>query len=155
MPEHPAFGTTRLKWFHFYFLLAAFNLLTVSFSLYLSHQLVITQQKTVEGNLEWVTRLTICDLLAKQAGEVHTPAGSVQQPGDATAKSEQYNVTLATNQKGWLGNGIDDIYEQRVLIQPQTKFAKAGDYHFTLEQVMREDPLLHVLSAGLRIEKIK
>jgi len=80
---------------------------------------------------------------------------SVQQPGDATAKSEQYNVTLATNQKGWLGSGIDDIYEQRVLIQPQTKFAKAGDYHFTLEQVMREDPLLHVLSAGLRIEKIK
>lgn len=80
---------------------------------------------------------------------------SVQQPGDATAKSLQYNVTLATNQKGWLGNGIDDIYEQRVLIQPQTKFAKAGDYHFTLEQVMREDPLLHVLSAGLRIEKIK
>lgn len=80
---------------------------------------------------------------------------SVQQPGDATAKSEQYNVTLATNQKGWLGNGIDDIYEQRVLIQPQTKFEKAGDYHFTLEQVMREDPLLHVLSAGLRIEKIK
>ena len=80
---------------------------------------------------------------------------SVQQPGDATAKSEQYNVTLATNQKGWLGNGIDDIYEQRVLIQPQTKFAKVGDYHFTLEQIMREDPLLHVLSAGLRIEKIK
>ncbi len=79
----------------------------------------------------------------------------MQQPGDATAKSEQYNVTLATNQKGWLGNGIDDIYEQRVLIQPQTKFEKAGDYHFTLEQVMREDPLLHVLSAGLRIEKIK
>ena len=80
---------------------------------------------------------------------------SVQQPGDATAKSEQYNVTLATNQKGWLGNGIDDIYEQRVLIQSQTKFAKVGDYHFTLEQIMREDPLLHVLSAGLRIEKIK
>ena len=80
---------------------------------------------------------------------------SVQQPGDATAKSQQYNVTLATNQKGWLGNGIDDIYEQRVLIQSQTKFAKVGDYHFTLEQIMREDPLLHVLSAGLRIEKIK
>ena len=80
---------------------------------------------------------------------------SVQQPGDANARSQQYNVTLATNEKGWLGSGMDDIYEQRILIQPQTKFARSGDYHFTLEQIMREDPLQHVLSAGLRIEKIK
>jgi gliding motility-associated lipoprotein GldH len=80
---------------------------------------------------------------------------SVQQPGDVNARSQQYNVTLATNEKGWLGSGMDDIYEQRILIQPQTKFARSGDYHFTLEQIMREDPLMHVLGAGLRIEKIK
>ena len=80
---------------------------------------------------------------------------SVQQPGEPNARSQQYNVTLAVNDKGWLGNGVDDIFEQRILIQPQTKFVKPGDYHFTLQQIMREDPLLHVLSAGLRIEKIK
>jgi len=80
---------------------------------------------------------------------------SVQQPGDASPRSQQYNVTLATNNKGWLGTGMDDIYQQMVLIQPQTKFSKAGNYHFTLQQIMREDPLLHVLSAGLRIEKVK
>jgi len=80
---------------------------------------------------------------------------SVQQPGETSSKSQQYNVTLAVNDKGWLGNGVDDIFEQRILIQPQTKFVKSGDYHFTLEQIMREDPLLHVLSAGLRIEKIR
>jgi gliding motility-associated lipoprotein GldH len=80
---------------------------------------------------------------------------SVQQPGDPVSRSQQYNVTLATNEKGWLGSGMDDIYEQRILIQPQTKFLKAGDYLFTLEQIMREDPLQHVFSAGLRIEKIK
>jgi gliding motility-associated lipoprotein GldH len=80
---------------------------------------------------------------------------SVQQPGDKAAKSLQYNLPLATNEKGWLGSGMDDIFEQRVLIQSQTKFTKPGDYHFTIEQVMREDPLLHVLSTGLRIEKVK
>jgi gliding motility-associated lipoprotein GldH len=80
---------------------------------------------------------------------------TVVQPGDKSSKSEQYDLRLATNDKGWLGSAMDDIYEQRVLIQPQTKFTKAGDYQFTLEQVMREDPLLHVLNVGLRVEKAK
>jgi len=77
---------------------------------------------------------------------------TVQQPGDS-ARSQRFNLLLATNEKGWMGSAMDDIYEQRVLIQPQTKFLKPGDYHFTLEQVMREDPLLHVLSMGIRVEK--
>jgi gliding motility-associated lipoprotein GldH len=80
---------------------------------------------------------------------------TVEQPGDQKSRSQQYNVVLATNGKGWLGSGMDDIYEQRVLIQPQTRFAKSGIYHFTIEQIMREDPLQHVLSTGLRIEKIR
>jgi gliding motility-associated lipoprotein GldH len=80
---------------------------------------------------------------------------TVQQPGDNSAKSQQYDLTLATNDKGWLGSAMDDIYEHRILIQPQTKFNKAGDYHFTLEQIMREDPLLHVLNVGVRVEKEK
>ena len=80
---------------------------------------------------------------------------TVQEPGDPKPKSRQYDLTLATNDKGWLGTGMDDIYEQRVLIQAETKFNRIGDYYFTLEQVMREDPLLHVLDAGLRVEKIK
>jgi gliding motility-associated lipoprotein GldH len=79
----------------------------------------------------------------------------VQEPGDPKPKSRQYDLTLATNDKGWLGSGMDDIYEQRVLIQAETKFNRIGDYHFTLEQIMREDPLLHVLDAGLRVEKIR
>ncbi len=80
---------------------------------------------------------------------------TVQQPGDASAHSQRYNLPLATNEKGWLGSAMDDIYEQRVLIQPQTKFTKPGDYHFTLEQAMREDPLQHVLNVGVRVEKAK
>ena len=80
---------------------------------------------------------------------------SVQQPGDNKTRSQQYDLTLATNDKGWLASAMDDIYEHRILIQPQTKFKKAGDYHFTIEEIMREDPLLHVLNAGIRVEKVK
>jgi hypothetical protein len=49
---------------------------------------------------------------------------------------------------------MDDIYEHRVQIQQETKFAHPGKYSFTLEQIMREDPLKHVLNVGVRIEKV-
>ncbi|PWT70199.1 MAG: hypothetical protein C5B59_21070 [Bacteroidetes bacterium] len=80
---------------------------------------------------------------------------TVQEPGSAEAKNQQYDLALATNQSGWLGTAMDDIYETRLLIQPQTKFRKTGEYHFTIEQLMREDPLKNVLNAGIRVEKIK
>ena len=80
--------------------------------------------------------------------------GTVRQPGDSVARSERYDLLLATNEKGWLGSGMDDIYEHRVLIQQQTKFSRPGKYSFTLEQIMREDPLKHVLNIGVRIERI-
>lgn len=80
---------------------------------------------------------------------------TVMQPGEAQPQSRRYNLALATNEKGWLGTAMDDIYEQRVLIQPLTRFLKQGDYHFSFRQIMREDPLLHVLDIGLRIEKAK
>ena len=79
---------------------------------------------------------------------------TVQEPG-SPSKSQQYDLTLATNEKGWLGSAMDDIYENRVLLQPQTKFTRPGEYHFTIEQLMREDPLKHVLNVGVRIEKLR
>jgi gliding motility-associated lipoprotein GldH len=73
-------------------------------------------------------------------------------PGQDTALTIQRDLVLATNEKGWLAQGMDDIYEHRIeLGEPQP--LKAGTYTFILEQVMREDPLLNVLDAGLRIEK--
>jgi gliding motility-associated lipoprotein GldH len=81
--------------------------------------------------------------------------GTVLEPGNPNPRTQRYDLTLATNDKGWLGSGMDDIYEHRLLIQPQTKFSKPGTYSFTLEQIMREDPLKHVLNVGVRVEKVK
>lgn len=75
-----------------------------------------------------------------------------QLPGD-TAKQQRVEVPLASND-GWLGTGMDDIYEVRRLITPQPfQFKNAGQTTFTLEQLMREDPLKHVINAGIRVEK--
>jgi gliding motility-associated lipoprotein GldH len=80
---------------------------------------------------------------------------SSKQPGTDSAITQRLDVTLATNEKGWLGTGMDDIYEQRMKISPEqgTYFPKPGTYTFTLEQIMREQPLEHVMNVGIRIEK--
>ena len=49
---------------------------------------------------------------------------------------------------------MDDIYENRVWIQQQTKFTRPGTYSYTLEQIMWDDPLKNVLNVGVRIEKV-
>ena len=79
---------------------------------------------------------------------------TVKAPGEMTGRSGDYDLQLATNSKGWIGTAMDDIYDTRILIQPKTRFQKAGTYHVTLEQLMREDPLKSVLSAGLRVERV-
>ena len=74
-----------------------------------------------------------------------------QPPGDTLHKA-RYELQLATNEKGWLGTGMDDIYEHRIALTNPQPF-KAGTYKFKVEQVMREDPLQNVLNAGIRVEK--
>ena len=70
------------------------------------------------------------------------------------------------NKEGWLGIGMDDIFEHRVRIGNEIRklgfvkmgtdgfyFTRPGEYTFTLEQIMRDDPLADVLNVGLRLEK--
>jgi len=78
---------------------------------------------------------------------------STQVPGDSATRQTKYELPLASND-GWLGTAMDDIYEHRVRITPKEGVAfKKGSYRFTLQQIMREDPLLHVMNAGIRVEK--
>ena len=79
-----------------------------------------------------------------------------KQPGQDSIQKIKFDLLLATNEKGWLASGMDDIYEHRIPLTPQGQdfyFKKAGDYTFEVEQIMREDPLQNVLNVGLRIEK--
>lgn len=75
-------------------------------------------------------------------------------PGDTT-RYQNINLSLATDLKGWDGTGMDDIYEVRKIITPgPVPVKKMGIYRFTVEQIMRENPLRHILSVGLRVEKV-
>ena len=77
-----------------------------------------------------------------------------QAPGDSSGSKQSLDLRLANDEKGWLGSGMDDIYEQRILVTRQpTPLARAGVYKFKLENIMREDPLTGVMNAGIRVEK--
>ena len=77
------------------------------------------------------------------------------QPPNDTLHKESREFQLATNEKGWLATGMDDIYEHRIKLAPDAGKLKAGSYKFILENIMREDPLKEVLNVGVRIEKVK
>ena len=75
-------------------------------------------------------------------------------PGDSTGSHQRLDVPLATDDKGWLGSGMDDIFEHRILIANNTP-ARSGNYIFTLQNIMRDDPLPAVMNVGIRVEKVK
>jgi gliding motility-associated lipoprotein GldH len=78
-----------------------------------------------------------------------------RQPGDSSFNSQRFDCPLATNDR-WTGSAMDDIYEHRILLYNQpVKFRRSGTYTVQLEQVMRENPLRHVLNAGIRVEKMR
>lgn len=62
-------------------------------------------------------------------------------------------IILATPEGKWMGDGLGDIWDNRVLLKSGVRFPQAGEYVFELTQAMRMDPLPGIMDAGIRIEK--
>jgi gliding motility-associated lipoprotein GldH len=80
----------------------------------------------------------------------------IKAPNDSATTTQRVDMQLGNDAAGWEGTGMDDIWEVR---KPATKapvqFKKTGRYHFTVAQVMRENPLPNVMSVGVRVERVK
>lgn len=75
-------------------------------------------------------------------------------PGDSVVRKDRFDIPLA-NQNKWLGSGMDDIFDHRVLLYREpVKFSKTGQYTISIGHDMRVEPLDHVYNVGLRIEKV-
>lgn len=75
-------------------------------------------------------------------------------PGDSISRKERFDIPLADQQK-WLGTGMDDIFDHRVLLYREpVKFSKPGQFTIHISHDMRVEPLDHVFNVGLRIEKV-
>ncbi len=79
---------------------------------------------------------------------------ATQQPGDNSFKRERFEFTLQQPDGTWLGSGLNDIWEVRLPLFEKIRFAKKGLYRIQLQQAMRDEPLLHIMNTGIRIEKL-
>jgi gliding motility-associated lipoprotein GldH len=79
----------------------------------------------------------------------------LQPPGDSM-RIQKVNILLGDDANGWEGTGMNDIWELRKILNGKpSRFKKAGKYRFSISQIMRDNPLLNIMSIGLRIEKKK
>ena len=75
-------------------------------------------------------------------------------PANVKAR-DTLELVLADESGKWKGDGMGDIWDNRVLFKKNFRFAVAGKYTFELEQAMRVDPLPQIMDAGIRIEQTK
>ncbi len=60
---------------------------------------------------------------------------------------------LADEKGNWLGKGLGDIKDNRILFKRGVRFPLKGNYVFVFQQAMRVEKLPSILDVGLRIEK--
>lgn len=70
-----------------------------------------------------------------------------------TKSRDTLELVLADESGKWQGDGMGDIWDNRILFKKNFIFPLAGKYTFELEQAMRIDPLPQIMDAGIRIEK--
>ncbi|GGC30792.1 gliding motility lipoprotein GldH [Parapedobacter defluvii] len=66
--------------------------------------------------------------------------------------TERFELELAEPDGRWLGRSTGSVYTHQQLIKEAIRLPDTGNYVFTLEQNMRENPLLEITDVGIRIE---
>ncbi len=72
---------------------------------------------------------------------------------DKRQARDTVELVLADESGKWKGDGLGDIWDNRILFKKNFRFPQTGKYTFELEQAMRVDPLPQIMDAGIRIEK--
>ena len=83
----------RFRWHHLYFVLAAFDLVTLSGGGYLSHRIMGLHEASVTDNRQWGYRLGTYATLGQLAGNVNAPGNDVFDTADVNV--ERVKLTTA------------------------------------------------------------
>lgn len=62
---------------------------------------------------------------------------------------------LADMDGHWLGSGLGDLYDNRIIFKEKKKFPMAGRYRISIQQAMRENPLMDINDIGFRVSKLE
>ena len=100
-PPRPGRGAQRApKWHIIYFVLAAFNILTLVSSLALSHKIMSIYRRSVDTNQQWADRLGQYAELGQLAAAVNAPGNNVFDSHDVAAEMVQRDRALAAFEEG-------------------------------------------------------
>ena len=108
------------KWYYVYFLLAAFDLVTVSAGLWLNYRIMGIYLKSVEVNRVWADRVSAYSHLGELAGDVDAPGNDVFDTHDVAKESARMEVAVAN---------FDKAIQQRVVTMLE-RHLKPGGYLF-------------------------
>lgn len=96
-------GPGAPRWHHVYFVLAAFDLVTVLFSLTLTHNLMSIHERSVDTSRQWALRLGAITELSDLAQAANAPGNNVFDSGNVAierplrdAAVNSFNARLAT-----------------------------------------------------------
>lgn len=82
-------GSRKPRTYYAYFLLAAFDVMTVMVSLYVNHEMTSIYKQSIEVNHEWAERLGSFVQLGQLAAEVNAPGNDVFDSGDVSRERER------------------------------------------------------------------
>jgi gliding motility-associated lipoprotein GldH len=68
---------------------------------------------------------------------------------DGRTVRDTVECILADRSGRWLGSGIGDMRDNRILFKPNVRFPNAGVYRFSLQQGMRMEHLPQVYDVGI------
>ncbi|HBE17444.1 MAG TPA: hypothetical protein DEG17_12710 [Cyanobacteria bacterium UBA11149] len=86
---------SRPKWHLIYYLLAMFDIATISASLYLNHQITSNYAKSVAINQQWSQRLHQYSQLGQLAGAVNAPGNNIFQSQNPQEETKNLSLAIA------------------------------------------------------------
>ncbi len=105
----------RAKLHYFYYLLAAFNLLTICVSLYINHTILHTYQSSVETNQTWTARSNEYSRLRDLTSIVDSPGHDVFESNDPDGERGrmQYGLAVFDRRIGELRSDLQTSHDAR------------------------------------------
>jgi gliding motility-associated lipoprotein GldH len=65
------------------------------------------------------------------------------------------NCPLADSEGHWLGSGLGDLYDNRIIFKERKKFPMAGHYRISIQQAMRVENLEGIADVGFRLSPLQ
>ena len=125
---------SRHSWHLLYYLLAAFNILTLTYSIYLNEQTYQAFNRSVENGQLWHARFESFNELFQLANDIKGPLDEVFRQGDANQARK--DIAVATERfEEHFSSKLRDLREDAELIQAQALFDGVNDARAAIDEV--------------------